>query len=100
MPSLMPHTTTATQVQRNYKKVSRKAKKLKEPITVLSNNKPDLVVMDYKVYENLKKRDLTRSRRTRSDLNKFFGLWSKEEADRFDKIIEEEFEQIDPEDRK
>ena len=30
----------------------------------------------------------------------FCGVWSKEEADTFEKIIEESFERIDPEDWK
>lgn len=32
--------------------------------------------------------------------DKFYGIWSKKEADEFDKIINEEFENIDEEDWK
>ena len=34
------------------------------------------------------------------DVSEFCGVWSKEEADAFEKIIEESFERIDPEDWK
>jgi negative regulator of replication initiation len=34
------------------------------------------------------------------DFSKFVGVWSKKEADEFDKIINEEFENIDEEDWK
>lgn len=56
MNGLMPHTTTATELQRNYKKVVKRAKALKEPIVVLSNNKPEGVYMDYEVFKSIQKR--------------------------------------------
>lgn len=34
----------------------------------------------------------------KNDFSKFFGVWSKKEADEFDRIINEEFETIDEED--
>lgn len=42
----------------------------------------------------------TKKRAERRDFSKFFGVWSKKEADEFDKIINEEFENIDEEDWK
>lgn len=36
----------------------------------------------------------------RNSFDKFYGVWSKKEADEFDKIIEEEFEAVDEEDWK
>lgn len=39
-------------------------------------------------------------RKKKSDLSEFFGMWTKKEADEFDKIIEETSERIDPEDWK
>ena len=39
-------------------------------------------------------------RAKKRDLSKFVGVWSKKEADEFDKIINEEFETIDEEDWK
>lgn len=35
-----------------------------------------------------------------NNLDRFYGVWSKEEADEFDKIINQEFEKIDPNDWK
>jgi len=40
----------------------------------------------------------TKKRVERRDFSKFYGVWSKKEADEFDKIINEEFENIDEED--
>lgn len=39
-------------------------------------------------------------KKKKRDLSQFFGSWSKEEADEFDRIIEETSERIDPEDWK
>lgn len=36
----------------------------------------------------------------KNSLDKFYGVWSKKEADEFDKIIKEEFETVDEEDWK
>lgn len=43
---IFPRTTTIREIQRNYKKVFEQAKKTKEPIVVLKNNKPDVAVID------------------------------------------------------
>lgn len=50
MNGLMPLTTTSTELQRHYKRVVRLAKRTKQPITVLSQNKPTLLVMDPTAY--------------------------------------------------
>jgi len=50
MEGLMPATTTATELQRNYKRVVQRAKKIKKPLTVLSNNMPELVIVDYEAF--------------------------------------------------
>jgi len=42
---------------------------------------------------------VTKTKKKR-DLSRFVGMWTKEEADKFDRIIEEEFEKIDKEDWK
>ena len=36
----------------------------------------------------------------KADFSEFSGVWTKEEADHFDKTIEDYFERIDPEDWK
>lgn len=47
---------SASEVQRNYRKVFDRAKKTREPIIVLRDNKPDVAVVDIKVLEKLNKR--------------------------------------------
>lgn len=97
MNSLMPFTTTATELQRNYKKVVRMVKKSKEPVTVLSNSRPEIIVMDYRTFRDFSRELPKEKARHRKGLDELFGSWTKEEGDEFDKIIEEEFEQINPE---
>lgn len=97
MNGLMPPTTTATELQRNYKKVVEIVKKVKGPVTVLSNNKPEIVVMDYKVFTDFS-RDLIKKKAIRAkSLDDFYGSWSKEEAKEFDKVTEDAFEQVNSE---
>ncbi|MDP3733200.1 MAG: type II toxin-antitoxin system prevent-host-death family antitoxin [Candidatus Daviesbacteria bacterium] len=43
---LFPRTTTAREIQRNYKKVFETAKRTKEPIFVMKNNKPVIAIID------------------------------------------------------
>lgn len=111
MNGLMPYTTTATELQRNYKKVASKAKKLKQPIIVLSNNRPEAVYIDYEFFKQKYKeekrglpKDLYAKGRKRSKkksgFEQLFGSWTKEEADKFDKIIEDAFEKVNPEEWK
>ncbi len=48
-----PQTTTAKDIQRNYRKVFDLAKKTKEPIFVLRNNKPEVAIIDVKKLEEM-----------------------------------------------
>ncbi len=41
-----PRTTTAREIQRNYRKIFDLVKKTKEPVVVMKNNKPEVVIMD------------------------------------------------------
>ncbi|MDP2721097.1 MAG: type II toxin-antitoxin system Phd/YefM family antitoxin [bacterium] len=43
---MFPKTTTARDIQRNYRKVFDEAKKSKEPVFVMKNNKPDVAIID------------------------------------------------------
>ncbi|OGM20400.1 hypothetical protein A2714_01640 [Candidatus Woesebacteria bacterium RIFCSPHIGHO2_01_FULL_38_9] len=100
MEGIMPATTTATELQRNYKKVAKKAKKLKKPLVILSNNKPEGVYIDYETYKREYK-NLTSTKKTkRADFSDLSGVWTKKEADEFDRIIEDAFEKVDSEDWK
>lgn len=55
MNTLMPKTVSVSDIQKNYRKVFDSAKKTKEPIVVLSNNKPDVAIIDYDSLENLRR---------------------------------------------
>jgi len=92
MNTLMPETTTSTEIQRNFKKVAARAKKLKKPLVVLSNNKPEFIIMDH---DSFGRQYSAVSKKAKSDYSEFLGRWTKKEADEFDKNIEEMFEQID-----
>jgi prevent-host-death family protein len=86
---IMPATTTATEIQRNYKKVIKKARKSKQPIVILYKNKPYGVLMDYDTYQ--------KKEQTNGNFNKFRGLWTKAEAKKFNKVVDEMFGKIEPE---
>lgn len=40
--------TTVREIQRNYRKIFDEVKKTKEPVVVMKNNKPKVVIMDAK----------------------------------------------------
>lgn len=44
----LPQTTTAKELQKNYRKVFDQVKKTKEPVVVMCNNKPDVAIVDAK----------------------------------------------------
>lgn len=48
-----PKTTTAKDIQRNYRKVFDLAKKTGEPVIVMRNNKPDVAIVDVKKLEEM-----------------------------------------------
>lgn len=43
-----PKMTTAREIQRNYRKIFDEVKKTKEPVVVMKNNRPEVVIMDVK----------------------------------------------------
>lgn len=97
--------TTVTELQRNFKKVSERAKSLNDALIVLANSNPHGVYVDYQTfldkYEEKTKINFKKKRKSikeKTGVDAVFGMWSKEEADQFDKVIEETCEQIDPED--
>src|SRR3989344_6249394 len=55
MNTLMPKTVSVSDIQKNYRKVFNTVKKTKEPVIVLSNNKPDVAIIDYDSLEVLRK---------------------------------------------
>lgn len=94
--SLMPYYTTATELQRNYKKVVKKAKKARDGVVVLSNNNPIGVYMDYQRYVDMLNFDTIDDRRKKG-LDAVFGVWTRKEAEEFNKRVDEMCEKIDTE---
>lgn len=56
MNTLMPNTVSVSDIQKNYRRVFDRAKKTKEPVIVLSNNKPDVVIMDIESLDDLNRK--------------------------------------------
>ena len=50
---IFPKTTTAREIQRNYRKVFDEVKKTKEPVFVMKNNKPEVAIIDAKKLEEM-----------------------------------------------
>lgn len=50
---MFPKTTTAREIQRNYKKVFDEVKKTKEPVFVMKNNRPQVAIVDAKELEEM-----------------------------------------------
>ena len=50
---MFPMTTTAREIQRNYRKVFDEVKKSKEPVFVMKNNKPEIAIIDAKKLEEM-----------------------------------------------
>ena len=92
----MPCYTTATELQRNYKNVVKKAKKAKDGVVVLSNNTPVGVYMDYRIYIERSNSGFVNSR-GRKGLDAVFGMWTAKEAEEFNKRVDEACERIDTE---
>ncbi|MEK7525869.1 MAG: type II toxin-antitoxin system Phd/YefM family antitoxin [Patescibacteria group bacterium] len=91
----MPDTTTATELQRNYKMVAERAKKTKEPIVVLSNNEPEAVYIDYDTYTQ--KLGQPASYAPKNSFDDIFGSITNEEYKQLEKALED-FEVVDYED--
>jgi len=95
MNTLMPETTTSTEIQRNFKKVAARAKKLKKPLVVLSNNKPEFIIMDHDSFGREYGVSPRKSKKGKTGIDAVFGTWTRKETDKFNKSIEEMCEQID-----
>lgn len=48
-----PRTTTAKQIQQDYRSIFDLVKKTKEPVFVMRNNKPDVAIVDAKQLEEM-----------------------------------------------
>jgi len=54
MISLMPKTISSSEIQKKYREVFDEVKKTKEPVIVLTGNKPDVAIVDFGYLENLR----------------------------------------------
>ena len=50
---MFPKTTTAREIQRNYRKIFDEVKKSKEPVFVMKNNRPEVAIIDAKELEEM-----------------------------------------------
>lgn len=90
--------TTATEIQRDYKGVSRRARISDDALIVMLNNKPDLVVMNYDLYKQRFQKDdskIVSFPSANDELLSLAGSMSDDEADRMIKDMDEMFENID-----
>lgn len=92
--------TTATEIQRDYKSVSKRVRASDEALIVMLNNKPDLAVMKFDLYQHLIDADTLQKNNTKKKIgmDSIYGKWTREEAIKFNKMVDEMNERIDPED--
>ncbi len=55
MATLMPKTASPRDIQRNYRTLFDEVRASEEPLLILNNNQPDVVVISYGHYEALKR---------------------------------------------
>lgn len=55
MISLMPKTISSSDIQKKYREVFDEVKRTKEPVIVLTGNKPDVAIVDFNYLEELKR---------------------------------------------
>lgn len=104
----MPQTTTVTDLQRNFRKVVNKVKRLNQPMVVMSRNKPSFVIIDYQKFQDMQSKtsynqeggqksivnDKPDNREMFMDL---FGVWDEKQLAEF-KRNTSDLEKIDPRD--
>jgi len=71
---IMPNITTTNEIQRSYRKVFEMAKK-NGPVVVMTNNKPDVVILSPSEYDKLY---LTRREWEMKDTEKAIAVYKKE----------------------
>lgn len=81
-------TISARQLQREYKKVLEKAKQLKEPIVVISNNKPQGAVIGLELLEKIQLDLVAEEALKEQSLGKTRSIKNDRELNRYLKVIE------------
>ena len=56
----MPKTISSSDIQKKYREVFDEVKRTKEPVIVLTGNKPDVAIVDFNYLEELKKESYER----------------------------------------
>ncbi len=56
MPNFFPKTASSQQVQRHYRSLFNHVIESKEPLIILNNNKPEVVIIDIGSYEKMRKK--------------------------------------------
>lgn len=81
---MFPKTTTAREIQRNYKKVFDEVKRTKEPVFVMKNNRPQVAIVDANklgemeaVIAVLQSREEARTGKTKVLKGSLKGLWNE-----------------------
>jgi len=54
MISLMPKTVPSSEIQKKYREIFDEVKKTKEPVIVLTGNKPEVAIVDFNYLEELR----------------------------------------------
>ena len=108
----MPHTTSVTELQRNFRHVIKKAKRLKQPMVVMSRNQPSFVIIDYSKYQELQSKINKQIYQDLNDDHKLmvsdkadrremymdlFGVWTQKDFKEFEENTKD-LEKVDPED--
>ena len=56
----MPKTISSSDIQKRYREIFDEVKKTKEPVIVLTGNKPDVAIVDFTYLEKLRKESFDR----------------------------------------
>ena len=83
-----PKITTAKQIQQNYRQIFDEVKKSKQPTIVMTNNKPDVAIIDVKELEKmhvildvLQSREESKSGKTKLLKGSLSELWHETQND-------------------
>ena len=81
---MFPKTTTAREIQRNYKKVFDEVRRTKEPVFVMKNNRPQVAIVDANELEEmeaviavLQSREEARAGKTKVLKGSLKDLWNE-----------------------
>lgn len=85
----MLNTISARQIQRGYKKVFQEANKSKEPIVVMSNNKPQGAIIGLEILEKLRMDAALKEAFVEYEAGETVSIKTKEDLEKHFKEMEE-----------